>query len=325
MPILAPYASLESSVINEKSRNFSNIPLPYKSPSILNLTSESFKIPIPSHQRIQQLSKMEFRVCRQPFNQVAFNKFDHVFGINPTFGSCYPRCCQSGRHQPIQAYPSQSRIAMNQLIEDAKRQVELEHSSGAISGYFAAMDSIMNAFHKQQNSVKRTENDEEETTDTLEDVFEAAFKELTKNSEKSQPEGQENDELEKLSENPDTKKEHQVKDEQTIQATSKPARLSTKVQVNEDLEKLQIEIEFSGYQFKSEHLDVKLENENTLVISAKDGQQNFERKFKLASNCQMDKIIPKFKDDENKQILRITIPKEVKKTLKIPISSTLGN
>ena len=142
MPILAPYASLESSVINEKPRNFSNIPLPYKSPSILNLTSESFKNPIPSHQRSQQLSKMEFRVCRQPFNQGAFNRFDHVFGINPTFGSCHPRYCQSGRHQPIQAYPSQSRIVMNQLIEDAKRQVELEQSYGAISDYFAAMDSI---------------------------------------------------------------------------------------------------------------------------------------------------------------------------------------
>ena len=224
---------------------------------------------------------------------------------------------------------------MNELIEEAKRQVELEQSYGAISDYFAAM----NAFHKQQNSVKRNDNDEEETIDTksklekqeqnyttLEDVFEAAFKELTKEySEKSQPEGQENDELEKPSENPDTKQEHQVKDEQIIQTTSKPACLSTKVQVNEDLEKLQIEIEFSGYQFKPEHLDVKLENENTLVISAKDGEHNFERKFKLASNCQMDKIMPKFKDDENKQILSITVPKEAKKTLNIPISLTLEN
>ena len=313
--------------------------MPYKSPSILNLTSESFENPIPSHQRIQQLSKMEFRVCRQPFNQGAFNRFDHVFGRNPTFGSCHPRCCQSGRHQPIQANPSQSRIAMNQLIEEAKRQVELEQSYGAISDYFAAMNSIMNAFHEQQNSVKRNDNDDEETIDTksklekqeqnhtsLEDVFEAAFKELTKEySEKSKPEGQENDELEKPSENPDTKKEHQSKDEQNIQATTKPTRLSTKVQVTEDLEKLQIEIEFSGYQFKPEHLDVHLVNENTLAISAKDGEHNFERKFKLASNCQMDKIMPKFKDDENKQVLSITVPKEAKKTLNIPISLTLEN
>merc|ERR1711963_988809 len=67
----------------------------------------------------------------------------------------------------------------------------------------------MNAFHEQQNSVKRNDNDEEETIDTksklekqeqnhttLEDVFEAAFKELTKNSAKSKPEGQENDDME---------------------------------------------------------------------------------------------------------------------------------
>ena len=228
---------------------------------------------------------------------------------------------------------------MNQLIEDAKRQVELEQSYGAISDYFVAMDSIMNAFHKQQNSVKRTDNDEKETTNTeselekqeqnhtsLEDVLEAAFKESTKeNSEKSKPGSLENNELEKPSEDPDTKQEHQNKDEQTIQATSKPARLSSKVQVNEDLEKLQIEIEFSGYQFKPEHLDVKLENENTLVVSAKDGKHNFERKFKLASNCQMDKIMPKFKDDENKQILSVTVSKETKKPLNIPISLTLEN
>ena len=148
---------------------------------------------------------------------------------------------------------------------------------------------------------------------------------MTKNSAKSKPEGQENDDMEKPSENSDTKKEHKIKNEQIIQASSKPAHLSTKVQVNEDLEKLQIEIEFSGYQFKPEHLDVKLENENTLVISAKDGEHNFERKFKLASNCQMDKIMPKFKEDENKQILSITVPKEAKKTLNIPISLTLEN
>merc|ERR1712213_66775 len=202
------------------------------------------------------------------------------------------------------------------IDEEAKRQVELEQSYEAISDYFAAMNSIMNAFHEQQNSVKRNDNDEEETIDnksklekqeqnhtTLEDVFEAAFKELTKNSEKSKPEGQENDDMEKPSENSDTKQEHKIKNEQIFQASSKPAHLSSKVQVNEDLEKLQIEIEFSGYQFKPEHLDVKLENENTLVISAKDGEHNFERKFKLASNCQMDKIMPKFNEDENKQIL----------------------
>merc|ERR1711963_1041499 len=55
---------------------------------------------------------------------------------------------------------------MNQLIDEAKRQFELEQSYGAISDYFAAMNSIMNAFHEQQNSVKRNDNDEEETIDT---------------------------------------------------------------------------------------------------------------------------------------------------------------
>jgi len=271
---------------------------------------------------------MEFRVCRQPFNEGAFNRFDHVFGINPTFGSCHPRCYQSRRHQPIHV-----RVAMNQLIEEARRQVEIEQSSGAISDYFAAMDSILNAFNSQKNSVKRTENDDEEAKSelekqdqrhtTLDDIFEAAFKELTKDkSEESNPEGEENNELEKPSKNPNTKQECQTKEEQLIQVTTNPTSLSTKAQVSEDLEKLEIEIEFSGYQFKPEHLDVQLVNENVLVISAKDGEYNFERKFKLASNCKMDKIMPKFKDDENKQILSITVPKEVKKIHNIPISTS---
>merc|ERR1711963_1360597 len=165
---------------------------------------ESFKNSIPPHQRTQKVSKMEFRVCRQPFNEGAFNRFDHVFGINPTFGSCHPKCYQSRRRQPIHVSPR--RVAMNQLIEEARRQVELEQSSGAISDYFAAMDSILNAFHSQKNSVKRTENDDEEAKSelekqdqrhtTLDDIFEAAFKELTKeNSKKSKKDCKENNEL----------------------------------------------------------------------------------------------------------------------------------
>merc|ERR1711963_1218330 len=142
------------------------IPPPYKSPSVLNSTSESFKNSIPPHQRSQKVSKMEFRVCRQPFNEGAFNRFDHVFGINPTFGSCHPRCHQSRRHLPIHVNPR--RVAMNQLIEVARRQVELEQSSGAISDYFAALDSILKAFHSLTNSVKPTENEEEETKSELE-------------------------------------------------------------------------------------------------------------------------------------------------------------
>ena len=200
---------------------------------------------------------------------------------------------------------------MNQLIEEAIRQ--LEQSSGAIIDYFAAMDSILNAFHSQKNSVKRIENDEVDQ--------EITKSELENHEQKHtilEDVGVENDVPEKPSENVDTKEECQIKND------SKPARLSTKVQLKEDQEKLEIEIEFSGYQFKPEHLDVQLVNENTLAISAKDGEHVFKRKFKLASNCQMDKIMPRFKDGKNRQILSITVTKDAKKILNIPIS-TLQN
>merc|ERR1711963_1241482 len=121
-------------------------------------------------------------------------------------------------------------------------------------------------------------------------------------------------------------KELEAKDEPTVEAVeaSKPvsARLTTKVMVNEDLEKVQIQIDFSGFQIKPEHLDVQPIDENVLAVSAEEGEHRFERKFKLPKNCQLDKIIPKFKDEETKQSLTITIPKEVKKVINIPISTS---
>merc|ERR1712107_439613 len=68
-------------------------------------------------------------------------------------------------------------------------------------------------------------------------------------------------------------KEPEAKDEPIVAAVeaSNPVsatRLTTKVMVNEDLEKVQIQIDFSGFQFKPEHLDVQLIDENVLAVSA---------------------------------------------------------
>merc|ERR1712211_78889 len=144
--------------------------------------------------------------------------------------------------------------------------------------------------------------------------------------EKIEKDNQEHESNPEPSGKPDDK-EPEVKDEPIAAAVeaSNPvsaARLTTKVMVNEDLEKVKIQIDFSGFQFKPEHMGVQLIGENVLAVSAKEGEHKFERKFKLPKNCQLDKIMPKFKDEETKQSLTITIPKEVKKVINIPITTS---
>ena len=96
----------------------------------------------------------------------------------------------------------------------------------------------------------------------------------------------------------------------------------TKVMVKEDLEKMEIKIELFGAKFKPEHLDINVVNGcvATLVVKAEDGDQKFERQFKLPSETNIDKIDSKFfYKKEDKQTLQITIPKDVK-IVQLPIS-----
>merc|ERR1719266_2697798 len=122
----------------------------------------------------------------------------------------------------------------------------------------------------------------------------------------------------------------------SIQQVSQQKRLLTQVHVDENLDRVQIQIEFSGYDLKPEDLDVQVVNNDILLVKAeKNGQKIFERKFKLSAKCQMDNIQPKFNDggaaDENSeqeedsnitQTLNILVPKvDVKKTVNIPINT----
>jgi len=311
---------------------------------------------------------------------MAFNFFGHPFiGMETIFGlpqRCGPRqqrCHCHGR--PNRQRCSQSgQWAMDKLIEEARRQVKLEQSSGAINDYFAALDSIINAFNGDKKAANHSENNTEKCDDksevnsaskvdesaektndktqlnpetkpveenqkpeeycpTFPDFLAAVIHELTKDPSKettknekpvSTPENFEPvSEQDNLKE-PETQKQPSklaeikpAKDED--QVAKVPARLNTKVNVAEDLEKVQIQIEFTGYHFEPEHLDVQLIDENVLVVCAEDGEQNFERKFKLSPKCLLDKIMPKFKADEEKQTMVILIPKEVKKVVNIPI------
>merc|ERR1712073_22023 len=121
------------------------------------------------------------------------------------------------------------------------------------------------------------------------------------------------------------------------QVSQQQKRLLTQVYVDENLDRVQIQIEFSGYDLKPEDLDVQVvNNDNLLVKAEKNDQKIFERKFKLPAKCQMDNIKPKFNvggvADENSeqeeasnitQTLNILVPKvDVKKTVNIPINTT---
>merc|ERR1712079_480907 len=121
------------------------------------------------------------------------------------------------------------------------------------------------------------------------------------------------------------------------QQVSQQKRLLTQVHVDENLDRVQIQIEFSGYDLKPEDLDVQVVNNDILFVKAeKNDQKIFERKFKLPAKCQMDNIRPKFNAggaaDENSeqeedsnitQTLNILVPKvDVKKTVNIPINTT---
>merc|ERR1711994_627810 len=120
------------------------------------------------------------------------------------------------------------------------------------------------------------------------------------------------------------------------QVSQQQKRLLTQVYVDENLDRVQIQIEFSGYDLKPEDLDVQVVNNNILLVKAeKNDQKIFEKKFKLPAKCQMDNIQPKFNDggaaDENSeqeedsnitQTLNILVPKiDVKKTVNIPINT----
>merc|ERR550525_1266166 len=121
------------------------------------------------------------------------------------------------------------------------------------------------------------------------------------------------------------------------QVSQQQKRLLTQVYVDENLDRVQIQIEFLGYDLKPENLDVQLVNNDILLVKAeKNDQKIFERKFKLPAKCQMDNIKPKFNAggaaDENSeqeedsnitQTLNILVPKvDVKKTVNIPINTT---
>ena len=97
----------------------------------------------------------------------------------------------------------------------------------------------------------------------------------------------------------------------------KMVQKATKVGVNEDLNKIEINVEFIGHKFKPEDLEVQVVDGNVLLIKAGD---KFERQFQLSTKCKIDKIESIFNcKEEQKQTLIVKIPKEVN-IVQVPIS-----
>merc|ERR1711963_596329 len=103
--------------------------------------------------------------------------------------------------------------------------------------------------------------------------------------------------------------------EPRTQTVSKP--LLSKVSCQETMKKVEIKIQFYGYKFKAENLDVQVVNGDVLIVKAKDDEQKFERKFKLPSNTLANTLVKKISSkfdvkEEDFQTLLINIPKDVK-------------
>merc|ERR1719367_2179645 len=59
----------------------------------------------------------------------------------------------------------------------------------------------------------------------------------------------------------------------SIQQVSQQKRLLTQVHVDENLDRVQIQIEFSGYDLKPENLDVQVVNNEILLVKAEKNDQ----------------------------------------------------
>jgi len=210
----------------------------------------------------------------------------------------------------------------NEKIENGNAKLEEQHENS------------------ESNHVK-DQPKSEEYCPTFPDFIAAVIHELTKEHPKETTEDEKKNETPKTlttqnSKEPEVKEQSLKKAEMELEQSLEkaeneltksedksidkdPAQLLTRVNVNEDLEQVQIKIELSGYKFKPEHLDVQLINDDVLAVSAEDGEQKFERRFRLSPKCQLDKIMPKLTAEENKQVLMITVPKVAKKSINIPI------
>ena len=77
----------------------------------------------------------------------------------------------------------------------------------------------------------------------------------------------------------------------------------------ESRRKLQIKVKLHGHKFQSNHIEVKVENENVLMVKAEDIHKRFERKFTLPLDSMVSKIESRLDNTKvNTQTLFISVP-----------------
>jgi len=207
----------------------------------------------------------------------------------------------SGQPMIIRRVPHQIDV-FEQLMNEAEKNVcsEQRHFD-SVRDYWEAIETVAKAM---MNAMEK-----EETEKAVEEK-KSSNKETKEAPEENIKQAEETPILTKAPEEPVAKKE--------VVKTFK--RFGSKVNVNEDMEKVEIVIELIGHKFEGEHLDVTVIDGNVMKIKAEDGDKKFERQFKLPQNANIDKIESRFSSkDEDKQIMTITIPKEVRIT-QIPIA-----
>merc|ERR1712062_415314 len=190
-----------------------------------------------------------------------------------------------------------SQNILSKMVREAKKQAQLEKFQ---QNYYEAINDFLEDITDDSESEENnSENMEEEC-----------------NNAKNVDENEKETEITVVQ--PEKKLETNNEEEKTIKNHS----MMTKVMVKEDLEKMEIKIELFGAKFKPEHLDINVVNGcvATLVVKAEDGDQKFERQFKLPSETNINKIDSKFfYKKEDKKTIQITIPKDVK-IVQLPIS-----
>merc|ERR1712141_93267 len=193
----------------------------------------------------------------------------------------------------------------NNKVADSEQNQNFD----SFNDYLAAINEIAKAFNEQ--SIDSKQNRKTEKTEKIEKT-----EETEKKVETPKIEGKEKSETEEQTK--------PVEPNDQSPACASKVTKGQKVNVNEDDEHFKIQIEFTGYEFKPEDLDVQLINNDILYVLAENSDSKFERKFKLPPKCQMDKIQPKFQaEEQNKQTLNIYVPKkeDVKRIVNIPIST----
>ena len=217
----------------------------------------------------------------------AFYVYEHpCFTLDPMAMALQPRMVPEEYFSQMK---SQNMLA--KMVKEAKKQAQLEQLE---QNYFEAINDFL-------EDITDSESEEENKSENMEECIENG----------------KNDDGEKETEITVVQPEKELK---SLEKTKNHS--ITKVMVKEDLEKMEIKIELFGSKFKPEHLEINVVNGcvATLVVKAEDGDQKFERQFKLPSETNIDKIDSKFfYKKEDKQTLQITIPKDVK-IVQLPIS-----